>query len=112
MSLIKNREKRGKNKVALHLEIDESVLTEMLEYLKWAEIDSRGHFIEEACKYVFQTDEEWQKFKQEHYETCSGKLTDTEETDIDIANQMICEDEGMINLGDEHNLGRELQKKK
>ncbi|AIT09619.1 hypothetical protein LO80_06345 [Candidatus Francisella endociliophora] len=112
MSLIKNREKQSKNKVALHLEIDESVLTELLEYLKWAKINGRGHFIEEACKYVFQTDEEWQKFKQEHYETCGDVLTDVEETDVDIANQMVCEDEGMVNLEEEHNLGRELQKKK
>lgn len=112
MSLIKNKEKQSKSKITLHLEIDERVLTEMLEYLKWAQIDGRGHFIEEACKYVFQTDEAWEKFKHDHYEATGDDLIDKEETDIDIANQMVCEDEGMINLEDEHSLGNELQKKK
>lgn len=111
MSLIKNREKEKENKEALHLDIDESVVAELQEYLKWAKIEDKSHFIEEACKYVFQTDNDWKKFKKDHFEATGSHLIDKIETDFDVTNQMVGEDEGMINLEDEHNLGNELQKK-
>jgi hypothetical protein len=111
MSLIKNSDKEIKNKVELHLSIDESVILELVEYIKWAELEDTSHFIEEACKHVFHTDGAWKQFKQDHLGAVSKDFSNGNESDIDIANQMVGEDEGMINLEDDQNLGRELQKK-
>ncbi|APC92407.1 MULTISPECIES: hypothetical protein [Francisella] len=111
MSLINIRKKEKKNRVAVHLEVDKSVLDEMLEYLKWAEIEDEAQFIEEACKYIFQVDKDWKKFKKDHFENTGIKLVDKKETELDVVNQMVGEGEGMVNLKDDKNLGKKLQRK-
>ncbi|QIV93897.1 hypothetical protein [Allofrancisella frigidaquae] len=114
MSIIKGKEKRveKENKVALNFEIDECVAAEIIEYLKWADIKDKNYFLEEACKYLFQVDKNWDKFKKNHFESTGAELIEKKETDVDIKNLMVGEDEGMLNLEEEKNLGRKLQKKK
>ncbi|KEI34852.1 hypothetical protein FRA_44c11490 [Francisella sp. W12-1067] len=114
MSIIKGKEKRveKENKVTLNFEIDECVATEILEYLKWANIKDKNYFIEQACKHLFQADKDWNSFKKEHFEATGAELIEKKETDVDIKNLMVGEDEGMLNLEEEKNLGRKLQKKK
>ncbi|APA83916.1 hypothetical protein N894_1932 [Francisella tularensis subsp. novicida PA10-7858] len=52
MSLINMTKIDKKNKVPVHLELDKSVLDEILEYLKWAEIEDEADFKEQACRYI------------------------------------------------------------
>ncbi|AEE88162.1 MULTISPECIES: hypothetical protein [Francisella] len=111
MSLINMTKIDKKNKVPVHLELDKSVLDEILEYLKWAEIEDEADFIEQACRYIFDIDEDWKKFKKNHFEATGIKLVDKKETKLDVFNEMVGEDEGMVNLEDDENLGNKLAKK-
>ncbi|AEE27114.1 hypothetical protein [Francisella hispaniensis] len=110
MSIIKMTKKEKKNTVPVHLEVDKSVLDEILEYLKWADIEDEADFIEQACSYIFRIDKDWKKFKKDHFEATGIKLVDKKETELDVVNQMVGEGEGMVNLKDDKNLGKKLQK--
>ncbi|OIN82892.1 hypothetical protein [Francisella sp. TX07-6608] len=93
MPLIKKKE--NEKKVPLRIKVRESVLNEMLEYMKWADIKYRDYFIEEACKLVLNIDKKWEKYKNETFE---GNYKNKKETDVDLKNKMIAEDEGMNHL--------------
>ncbi|AXA32983.1 hypothetical protein [Francisella adeliensis] len=106
-------EKKKENKVSLHSEISESVNNELQEYLSWADIKDLDQFFEETCKYIFENDRDWKKLKKDNFDTTGNNLTEKEETETDITNQMVCDDEGMTNLNNkEENPGVKLQKKK
>ncbi|MFC4892261.1 hypothetical protein ACFPDQ_04280 [Pseudofrancisella aestuarii] len=101
----------GKNKeekIPLRIRLRESVFDEVTAYMKWAKIKYKDHFIEEACRYVLSLDKNWQKYKKENYEE---NLSNKVETVTDLEHKMIADDEGMINLSKDENIGNKLQKK-
>lgn len=51
-------------KIQFRLRLTESVYKEIDEYCQWAGIRVRDYFIEKACQYIFNQDEDWKKFKE------------------------------------------------
>ncbi|MDE5014525.1 hypothetical protein NAI47_10410, partial [Francisella tularensis subsp. holarctica] len=72
--------------------------------------DDQSHFIEEACRYIFDIYEDLKKFKKNHFEATGIKLVDKKETKLDVFNEMVGVYEGMVNLEDDENLGNNLAK--
>ncbi|MFC4892259.1 hypothetical protein ACFPDQ_04270 [Pseudofrancisella aestuarii] len=93
MPLIKGRNRE--EKIPLRIRLSESVLNEMIEYMKWAEIKYKDHFIEEACRHVLKSDKKWLSFKSEELAFVNNDLKDKKETKKDLVNKMMAEDEGM-----------------
>lgn len=52
-------------KIQFRLRINEAIFNEISEYCQWAEIRVRDYFIEQACKYIFNNDQDWKKYKQQ-----------------------------------------------
>lgn len=50
-----------KSQVRLRLSVE--IVKEIEDYIEWAGIKSKDYFIEQACKYIFNHDDDWKKFK-------------------------------------------------
>lgn len=57
------KEPGPEKKIQFRIRMSESVLNEISEYCQWTGIRVRDYFIEQACKFIFNNDEDWQKFK-------------------------------------------------
>ena len=95
-------------KSALKIDLHETVINEITQYMKWADIKYKDYFIEEACKYVLDNDEKWQKHKSSNFE---GDMQRKEESYTDIQNKMLADDDGMQLSSHKRNLGEDLSKK-
>ena len=63
MAIISNRIEREKEKIKL--EIDADIHQELIDYMKWANLDNISHCIEDALSFVFKSDRDWKKFKKQ-----------------------------------------------
>lgn len=55
----------NEEKTQLRIRISDTVLKEIEEYCRWADIKYKDYFIEQACKYIFTTDSDWKKYKDQ-----------------------------------------------
>lgn len=53
-------------KTQFRIRMSEAVFNEIAEYCQWSGISIRDYFIEQACKYIFNNDKEWKKYKDLH----------------------------------------------
>lgn len=54
----------NEDKTQFRIRISDSVYKEIEKYCQWAGIKYKDYFIEQACKYIFNTDEDWKKAKE------------------------------------------------
>ena len=102
------KEKNEDKKAALKIHLPEIMIYEVTEYMKWAEMKDKDHFIEEACKHVLDNDKKWQEYKSLNFE---DDMHSKEESYNDIKNKMRADDDGMQISTHKRNLGEELKKK-
>lgn len=53
-------------KIQFRIRMSEGVFNEISDYCHWSGIRLRDYFIEQACKYIFNKDSEWKKYKEQH----------------------------------------------
>ncbi len=58
------REPGADKKMQFRIRMNKEVYDEITEYCQWAAIRYRDYFIEEACKHIFNNDEEWKKIRK------------------------------------------------
>ena len=60
-------------KTQFRIRMSEAVLQEISDYCQWTGIRVRDYFIEQACKYIFKNDADWQKYKEEQLNKIEDK---------------------------------------
>lgn len=51
-------------KEKLRVDISSSIIEEMNEYMKWADISDINYFLEESLTFIFNSDRDWKKHKK------------------------------------------------
>lgn len=51
-------------KTQFRIRMSQEIFDEISEYCKYTGIRFRDYFIEEACKYIFKHDKDWQSLKE------------------------------------------------
>ena len=51
-------------KEKLRVDISSSIIEEMNEYMKWADISDINYFLEESLTFIFNSDRDWKKYKK------------------------------------------------
>ena len=51
-------------KEKLRVEISSSIIEEINEYMRWADISDINYFLEESATFVFSSDRDWKKHKK------------------------------------------------
>lgn len=97
-----------KKQSTIKIDLNETVICEITEYMKWAEIKYKDYFIEEACKHVLNNDPQWQKYKVLNFD---DDMQRKDESSTDIQNKMLADDDGMKLSSHNRNLGEDLKKK-
>jgi hypothetical protein len=59
-------------KTQLRVRISNTVLNEVEQYCEWADIKYRDYFIEQACKYIFNSDNDWKEYKMKSSQENTG----------------------------------------
>lgn len=54
----------SEEKTQFRVRLSESIYKEIESYCCWAGIKYKDFFIEQACKYIFNSDEDWKKAKE------------------------------------------------
>ncbi len=63
MPLIKS-DRHDATKEAWRIRLQRDICKEILAYCEWANIKYRDHFIQQACLFILENDEEWARFKK------------------------------------------------
>jgi hypothetical protein len=50
-------------KTQFRVRISNKITKEIEEYCEWASIKYKDYFIEQACKFIFNSDTDWKEFK-------------------------------------------------
>lgn len=61
MLILKEKDEK---KIQFRIRMSESVYKEIDEYCQWAGIRFRDYFIQRACEYIFQNDDDWKKHQE------------------------------------------------
>jgi len=62
MAIIAKKIEDKKEKIKI--DISSSIIEEMNEYMKWAEISDINYFFEESLTFIFNSDRDWKKYKK------------------------------------------------
>jgi len=63
MALIAKKEEDKKEK--LKVELSSSIISEIHEYMEWADLSDINYFLEESVSHIFNSDREWKKYKKQ-----------------------------------------------
>lgn len=63
----------NEEKTQLRIRISDTVLKEIEAYCQWADIKYKDYFIEQACKYIFNSDSDWKEYKAKKTKSKSEK---------------------------------------
>ena len=63
MALIERKKEIQKDRVKI--EMSSEILSKIDEYMKWADIDDLGYFLEESAMLVFKSDRDWKKHQKQ-----------------------------------------------
>ena len=59
----------NEDKTQLRIRISNTVLKEIEQYCDWAGIKYKDYFIEQACMFIFNSDNDWKVHKEKHSKT-------------------------------------------
>jgi len=62
MAIIAKKIEDKKEKI--RVDISSSIIEEMNEYMKWADISDINYFLEESLTFIFNSDRDWKKHKK------------------------------------------------
>lgn len=65
-------------KEKLRVEISSSIIEEISEYMKWADISDINYFLEESANFVFNSDRDWKKYKKNSKKNQSKPIKENE----------------------------------
>ena len=57
------REPLSQKKLQFRIRMNIKTHEELMQYCQWAGISYRDFFIEQACEYIFKTDDDWKAHK-------------------------------------------------